>query len=85
MTNGVDPDEINNKYKVASDEINIKYKNLKKKWIKGVYLNPEIEKSKTFEIWHVEEINKIVNKFGAEKFQVLNIWKHDFVKNIIIQ
>jgi len=85
LTNGVDPDEINNKYKVASDEINIKYKNLKKKWIKGVYLDPEIEKSKTFEIWHVEEINKMVNKFGVEKFQVLNIWKHDFVKNIIIQ
>ena len=84
LTNGVDPDEINNKYKVASDEINIKYKNLKKKWIKGVYLDPEIEKSKTFEIWHVEEINKMVNKFGIEKFQVLNIWKHDFVKNIII-
>ncbi len=85
LTNGVHQDKINNIYENSSDEKNIKYKKLKKKWLKDVYLDPQIEKSKISELWYVEEINKMIKKFGVERFQVLNLWKHDFVKKIIIQ
>lgn len=84
LTNGFHPNEINNKYKVASDEKNIKYKKLKKKWVKDVFLDPKIEKSKILDIWYVEEINKMINDFGIEKFRLLDIWKNDFVENILI-
>jgi len=84
LINGADPNEINNKYKVASDEKNIKYKKLNKKWVKDVFLDPKIEKSNILDIWYVEEINKMINKFGIEKFHILDIWEHEFVKKIIV-
>ena len=83
VVNGNDIDEINDKYKGASDEENIKYKKLKKQWINGVNLSKEIETSKTLDIWHVKEIKSMMNEFGKEKFINLNILNTTFIDNLL--
>ena len=83
VVNGNDIDEINDKYKGASDEENIKFKKLKKQWINGVNLSKEIETSKTLDIWHVTEIKSMMNEFGKEKFINLNILNTTFIDNLL--
>jgi glycosyltransferase involved in cell wall biosynthesis len=82
IVNGIDVNEVNARYKVASDESNIKYKKLKKSWTKDVYINPDIKHAKYQEIWHIEEIKTLVNQHGFDKFKNLDSWNTQIVKDI---
>ena len=83
VVNGNDIDEINNKYKEASNEENIKYKKLKKNWTEGVNLNSKIENFEISDIWYVNEIKAMVNELGEEKFAKLNILNSSFISKFM--
>ena len=84
IINGMDAEEVNDRYKHSSDEENIKYKRLKKKWTKGVELSPTIETSQNHEIWYIKEIETLISNFGIKHFQNLNILNSELIKNFLV-
>jgi hypothetical protein len=80
---GVSVNEINNKYAVASREENLILEKVKRKWVKDIEIEESIMVSSNEDIWYLEEINLMITKYGSKPFEELNLYKSEYINNIL--
>jgi hypothetical protein len=83
LMDGVSVNEINNKYAVASMEENLILEKVKRKWVKDIEIEKNIMVSSNEDIWYLEEINLMVTKYGSKPFEELNLYKSEYINNLL--
>lgn len=83
VISGLEIDEINNKYAVASNEKDLVLKKMKRKWMKNIQIQKNILDSNYEDIWYIKEINLMLKRYGTKPFEGLNLYNSIYIDKII--
>lgn len=80
---GINPEDINNKYKNSILDEKVKKKSIRKRWLKNLDLTKIKIDEELVNNWYYQEVKIFFQEYGVDFFKDLNIWDLKVVQELL--